>query len=391
MIKKFFYIIVTLTVLGSLAAGIGSRYVDRNFNQVLDLPLPTITPETKALHDSLLIMDWHNDALLWNRDFVEGANRGHSDLPRLQQGNTGLQMFTIVSKSPRGLNINQNEDSSDNITALAMIQGWPVRTWNSLIERGLYQAAKLDAEVAASGGQLRWIKSRADLNHFLQQRDKTEPKPIGVLLGSEGSHVLEGDLANLDKLYNAGLRMMGLQHFFDNRAGGSQSGVSKGGLTAFGRELVVALNEKKIIIDLAHSSTSVVEDVLAITARPVVVSHIGVKGVCDSERNLPDSLLKAIADQGGLIAIGYWREVICDVSPKGIARAIQYAVDLVGEDHVALGSDFDGTVITPFDAAGIAQITQALLAAGLTETQIRKVMGENSVRFLLSQLPADEA
>ncbi len=390
MIKKFFYIIVTLTVLGSLAAGFGSRYVDRSYNQVLDLALPPIKAEAKALHDSLLIMDWHNDALLWDRDFLHGSRRGHSDLPRLQQGNTGLQMFTIVSKSPRGLNIEENQDSSDNITALAMIQGWPLRTWNSLFERAIYQAAKLDAEVTDSSGQLRWIKSRNDLNRFLTEREKTEPKAIGVLLGSEGSHVLEGNLANLDKLYDAGLRMMGLQHFFDNRAGGSQSGVTKGGLTDFGHQLVAALNKKQIIIDLAHSSPKVVEDVLKISNRPVVISHIGVNGVCNSERNLPDQLLKAIADRGGLIAIGYWREVICDVSPAGIARAIRSAVNLLGEDHVALGSDFDGAIIAPFDAAGIGQITQALMEAGLTETQIRKVMGENSVRFLQSQLPANK-
>ncbi len=390
MIRKPFYIIVCAVVLGLIAAGLGSRQIDRNQNQVLDIPLPKITAETKALHDSLLIMDWHSDSLLWNRSLVSGSSRGHADLPRLQQGNTGLQMFTIVSKSPRGQNLVETKEGFDNITALALLQGWPVRTWDSLFERAMYQAMKLDEEVAASQGQMVWIKTQSDLEKLLDQRNSTQPPVIGAMLGSEGSHVLEGNLANLDKLYNAGLRMMGLQHFFDNQAGGSQSGVKKGGLTEFGRQLVAALNEKQIIIDLAHSSTRVVEDVLAISKRPAVVSHIGVKGVCDSERNLPDDLLKAIADQGGLIAIGYWQEVICDVSPAGIARAIHYAVNLLGEDHVALGSDFDGAVTTPFDASGIAQITQALISAGLSEAQIRKVMGENSVRFLQQQLPTSE-
>ena len=389
IIKKTFYTIVSLIVVLFLAAGLGSRIIDDNINPVLELPPPTVSERALGLHNELLIVDWHADTLLWNRNILKRAKRGHVDLPRLQEGNTGLQMFTVVSKSPYGQNDIETSDTFDKVTPLVMIQGWPIRTWNSLLERALHQAAKLQMAADSSGGELVWIKSREDLTRFLAERQQTSPPVTGAMFGSEGAHVLEGNLANLDRLYDVGLRMMALQHFFDNKAGGSLHGMGKGGLTEFGRELVAALNKKQIMIDLAHSSQKVVEDVLAISKRPVVISHTGIYGACNSPRNLPDSVLKAVADKGGLIAVGYWGSAICDVSPAGIAKSIRYAVDILGEDHVALGSDFDGAVATPFDAAGLPRLTLALLQSGLTEAQIRKVMGENSIRFLQQQLPTE--
>ena len=142
-----------------------------------------------------------------------------------------------------------------------------------------------------------------------------------------------------------------------------------------------------MIIDVAHSSEQVVRDVLARTDKPVIVSHTGLKGHCNTARNIPDDLMKAIADHGGLVGIGFWDGAICDPSPEGIASAIVYAVNFLGVDHVALGSDFDGTVTTPFDASELAALTQALVDADLSEDVIRAVMGENAIRFFSENLP----
>ena len=125
------------------------------------------------------------------------------------------------------------------------------------------------------------------------------------------------------------------------------------------------------------------------SSRPVVVSHTGVFGACASARNFPDELMREIAAAGGLIAIGFWDKAVCDISPAGVAAAISYAVELLGEDHVALGSDFDGGTRTSFDSSELAALTQALLDAGMSETAIRKVMGDNSVNFLQRWLPRD--
>jgi len=182
---------------------------------------------------------------------------------------------------------------------------------------------------------------------------------------------------------------MGLQHFFDNELGGSMHGTSKAGLTEFGRQAVLEMVAQSIIIDVAHSSEQVVRDVLELTPAPVMISHGGVLSHCPrtASRNLPDELTKAIAARGGIIGIGYFEGAICDISPKGIARAIMDAVAVLGEDAVALGSDFDGTVETALDTSELAAITQELLNAGMDEDVIAKVMGENVYRFLTKNLP----
>lgn len=206
-------------------------------------------------------------------------------------------------------------------------------------------------------------------------------------MGMEGGHPLEGNIENLDKLYDAGYRLIGLQHFFDNELGGSLHGTSNAGLTPFGREVVLRAAEKNMIIDLAHSSPQVVKDVLAITAQPLVVSHSGIFSHCRVKRNFPDTLMKQIAATGGVIGIGYWKDVTCDDTPAGIVRTIRSAIDLLGEDHVSLGSDFDGAVATQFDTSELAALTHEMLRQGFSKQEIHKVMGGNMLRVLLQILP----
>ena len=314
---------------------------------------------------------------------------GQVDIPRLIKGNVGLQGFTIVTKSPRGQNINNNSADTDRITDLVIASGWPLRTWGSLYERAMYQMDSLHAFEQASAGQLSIIRSRADLEDFLKRYKPGGPRVAGWL-GIEGAHPLEGDIEKLDRLFDAGLRMAGITHFFDNELGGSMHGIDRGGLTEFGRQAVQRMQALGILVDLAHASSAVIDDVLAISLKnkkPVVVSHTGVKGTCDNNRNLSDDQVRGIAKTGGLIAIGFWDLAVCGRTPEDIARAIRYTAKLVGAKHVALGSDFDGSVTTPFDASGMAKITEALIRAGMSRYEIRLVMGLNVVRVLRRTLP----
>jgi microsomal dipeptidase-like Zn-dependent dipeptidase len=232
---------------------------------------------------------------------------------------------------------------------------------------------------------VRFVTTRAELDAVLAARQQGQ-RVTAVLFGTEGGHPLEGDLANLDALQAAGLRVMGLQHFFDNALGGSLHGEGNHGLTDFGRAVVSELVRRPIVLDLAHSSQQVARDVLAMTDMPLIVSHTGLHSHCAVKRNFPDALMRAIAATGGVIGIGYWQEVTCDDTPAGIAAAVKAAIAAVGEDHVSLGSDFDGAVTTTFDTAELAAVTQALLDAGVSEAQIRKVAGENMVRVLRARL-----
>jgi microsomal dipeptidase-like Zn-dependent dipeptidase len=386
--KRYFTIFVlALIVALGLFLTFAPTILDKGQNLVVEHQPYKISPQAQALHSSLLVGDWHADSLLWMRNLSEEYDYGHLDFPRMQQGNLGLQMFTTVTKSPSGQNYELNQtDASDNITLLAMMQRWPTATWSSLAERALFQADKLHHLAAHDPDNLMLIRSRIELAEFLQRR-QSNPTLIGGLLGTEGSHALDGDLANIQGLYNRGFRMMSLQHFFDNKLGGSLHGTSGAGLTQFGRDAVAEMLALGIMLDVSHSSEQVVADTLALSDKPLIVSHTGFQGHCDSPRNISDALMEQIAAAGGLIAVGFWDGAICGNSPATVAAAIVYGIGLVGEDHVALGSDFDGTVTTSFDGSEMAVITQALLDANLSEQQIRKVMGENMLGYLQTYLP----
>ena len=386
-------IITTLTAASlALVGGFLSApgLVDQQINQVYSQAAKAPTATTQALHQRLWIADLHADSLLWQRNLNRDSQRGHVDFPRLQRGNVALQAFSVVTKTPRKMNIERNGSDTDNITALVVAQGLPPATWNSLLARATYQADELRQQAAGSEGKVRVIGSRAQLRSFIAARDK-DHRLVAGWLTLEGAHALEGKLDNLDTLYRAGFRMATPTHFFDTELSGSQHGLNKGGLTPLGRQWLRAMEQRKMIVDLAHASPATIDDVLSLATRPVMVSHTGVRGTCANGRNLSDAQLKRIAAQGGLVGIGFWNTAVCGKDVASIARAIKYTVKLIGAEHVAYGSDFDGAVTTAIDAAGLPRLTQALLDAGLSEAQIRRVAGENVRDFLLKNLPDDDA
>jgi len=364
--------------------------VERHYNTVPARRHPPPSARAIALHRRLTIVDLHADSLLWDRDLGQRSGRGHVDVPRLIEGNVAIQAFTVVTKSPRGLNNERNDDKSDLITALAIAERWPPRTWTSLRERALYQAKKLQDTAARSDGRLTLLRTRDDVTRYVERR-RTQPGITAGFLGLEGAHALEGDLGRVDTLFDAGFRMIAPTHFFDTEWAGSAHGLTKGGLTDRGRELVRRLEQRRILLDLAHASPRTIADAVAMAQRPVVVSHTGVKGTCDNIRNLSDDELRGVARTGGLIGIGFWGPkgagAVCGDDAAAVARAIRYAVQIAGVEHVALGSDWDGTVPAPFDAAGIVELTDALLGAGFSDEDVERVMGGNAVRLLSAQLP----
>lgn len=389
--------LVTGTILGALAAIGGppirrtigtalSARTERRLNGVGNRGPYAVDPAAHDLHERLTVVDLHADSLLWGRDLLRRADRGHVDVPRLIDGNVALQVFALPTKVPRHLNIERNDDRTDDIRLVAFLQGWPRTTWRSLLARADYQAGRLATMAAASGGRLVLVRSVADLDALLAHRAAGD-RVVGALLAIEGAHALDGDPANIDHLVAVGYRMLGLTHFFDNGFAGSAHGTTKGGLTAIGRDLVERLEERSILVDLAHASPAVIDDVLAIARRPVVASHTGVRGTADNVRNLTDDQLRGIAATGGVVGIGFWPTASGGHDALSIARAISHAVAVIGADHVALGSDFDGAVPVPFDASGMALLTEALLAEGLDEAGIAAVMGGSAIRLLREALP----
>jgi microsomal dipeptidase-like Zn-dependent dipeptidase len=382
-------LLIALPLLAAVGLGIFfylPGFLDREMNTVAAPPPYQASDNAQALHKTLFVADLHDDALLWNRNLLERHDFGHSDLPRLLEGHVGLQVFSTVTKTPRGLNYESNGADSDDITLLVMAQRWPRATWTSLLERALYQGRKLQEAADGSQGKLTLVRSGKDFADYLTAWE-TDPNRVAAILATEGLHPLEGKLENVDRLFDAGFRITGLTHFFDNEVGGSAHGLEKGGLTPFGRRVIARLEEKKMVVDLAHASRPLIDDVLGMAERPVLVSHTGVEGTCPGTRNLSDAHIQRIAATGGVIGIGYWDTAVCDTSVKAIVKAIRYTVDKVGVAHVALGSDFDGAVHTPFDTSGLAQLTQGLQEAGFSESDIAAIMGGNVRRLLLETLP----
>ena len=340
----------------------------------------------RALHATLLVADMHADTLLWDRDVLARSERGHADVPRLAEGGVALQFFTVVSRTPYAPRYDANPEGLDGVTALAVAGRWPLRSVRSLRERALYQARKLHEAAVRSGGRLVVIKTASDLARFVERR-KGDPQLVAGLLGLEGAYPLEGDVNNVDALFDAGFRMLAPTHLYDNEWGGSAHGVNKTGLTEKGREMVRRAEARGMLVDLAHASAQTIDDVVAVSTRPLVVSHTGVRGTCDNNRNLSDEQLRKIAAKGGVVGIGYWDAATCGGDARAVARAIRHAADVVGVEHVALGSDFDGAVTEPFDTTGVVLVTDALLEEGFTEEEVGRVMGGNVFRLLAETLP----
>ncbi len=382
--KKFFKILLIIIAVALLGFFLFvPTYLDKSSNKM------TITgAATKnGWYDSIpFIADLHCDELLWDRDLLEKIEYGHVDVPRMQQANMAFQVFTIVSKVPAGINIEKNDGNSDQIALLSFAQLRPVSNWFSIKARALNQCQTLHDFAKESSGQLRVITSRNELQQFITDR-KTNPKLTSGMLGLEGAQPLEGNLNNLQDFYNIGVRYIGLAHFYDNEFAGSAHGMEKGGLTSLGKQLIKKMDSLHILIDLAHSSQQTINDVFALHEGPVLVSHTGIKGVCDNQRNLTDEHLQEIGRRNGLVGIGLWETAVCGKDAAATAKSIRYVADKIGVDKVALGSDWDGAIEAHFDVTGLPLLVSELEKLKFTRSEIEQILGGNVRDFFLRNLP----
>lgn len=385
--KWLWGVLIGLVVLYALAVAIVPKTLDRQKNTTKQLPPYQVSDKALDVYNSLdFIADLHCDALLWSRNLTDKNTLGHLDFPRMQEANMALQAFTIVTKSPAGQNFSKNTaEAFDNITLLSFLQARPISNWFSLFERAAYQSRRLHKFAAAYNDEFIVVENANDLNRLIRLR-KQNKRVIGGFLGVEGAHCLEGKIENLDKLYEEGVRMVGPTHFFDNELGGSAHGVAKGGLTEFGRTVIQRMDELHMIVDLAHASPALIDDILEETKNPVLVSHTGVRGTMDNSRNLSDEHIRKIAAQGGLIGIAYFKGAVAEPLTQGIVDAMKHIKSIAGVECIALGSDYDGSVSAPFDITGLPLLVEELLNQGFQVDEIKAIMGENVKRFMLRTL-----
>jgi len=247
--------------------------------------------------------------------------------------------------------------------------------------------------------------SRAELEDILSQKDGT----VAIIHNVEGAHSLDGDLNNLDTLFNRGVAYLTLAHFYPNEAvhpvfpfpeyakalGGfrRRRDLTKG-ITTFGRQVVKRMIEIGMLIDITHCTPQARKDVYAIIDEsgekpPVIASHIGAFEINPNPYNLRDWEIEWIGGTGGVIGIifmNYW--LVPHERKQGIdyiVQTIRHLVDIAGSKHVALGSDFDGFTDPPDDIKDISKLkflTQRLVAEDFTESQILDILGGNVLRVL---------
>lgn len=386
--RRLTFAAVVLLSLSVFFFFVAAPTLDHIANRETGATHPPVSERARELHRKLWVADLHADSLMWNRDLSQRNARGLVDIPRLIEGGVALQAFTIVSKVPWGMNISSNSDSGDMLLPLLVAQRWPVRTWTSLLERAMYQAERLGAAARDSGGSFSLITTREGLARYRESRAR-DPKRTAGFLGIEGAQVLEGNFDHLGRLFAAGFRMLAPSHFFDTEVGGSAHGERKTGLTPLGRRVIQEMERIGMLVDLAHAAPRTIDDVLDMATRPVVFSHTGVVATCDNQRNVTDATLRRLAQNGGIVGIGFFRSAVCGEDLSSIVRAIRHVVDLIGAEHVALGSDFDGFVRTPVDAAELPALTDALLSAGFSPQQLERIMGGNVMDLLSRTLPAE--
>ena len=258
---------------------------------------------------------------------------------------------------------------------------------------------------------------------------------IAALMGMEGGHMINDDLAQLRKYAGLGVRYLTLTHFGNNNwADSSTDKPAHNGLTPFGKDVVRELNKLGVMVDISHVSDKTFYDALAVTSAPVIASHSSCRAIANHPRNMTDDMIRALAKNGGVMMINYHAAFLSEefrvasekksgnvvasmaamskkcggneacttmeseridheamakgelpkVSWEKIIEHIDHAVKIAGADHVGLGSDFDGATmpIGLEDASKLPKITDALLKKGYSEQDITKILGGNILRVM---------
>jgi membrane dipeptidase len=244
------------------------------------------------------------------------------------------------------------------------------------------QIDALDAAIERSNGMLRKARTAADIEAC------HAAGAVSALLGIEGAHALEGDLANLQAFVRRGVRYLGLAHFSANEACFPAYGHGRRdseGLTSFGRELVDRCHAHGVLVDLAHVNRRGFLEACQASRSPPLVSHTGVSGAFAHWRNVDDEQLRAVATRGGVVGVIFCPRFLGGDGLGPVVRHIEHIVNVAGEDTPALGSDWDGFIVPTrglASPAGLPALVDALLQRGLTRDAIGKILRGNVLRLL---------
>jgi membrane dipeptidase len=337
------------------------------------------------------IFDGHNDVVQHlaeyregGRDFLVRSEDGHLDLPRAQEGGMIGGLFALFAKPER--------PPEGNVTRTA--DGYEVRLADPL--DAAYARVRINSQlsalkhlVARAAGKIRWATTVDEIE--AGRRDGT----FVMVLHVEGAEAIDADLDGLEALYSSGLRSLGPVWSRPNIFGHGvpfaypRSPDIGPGLTDAGKALVKACNRLGIMLDVSHLNERGFWDIAAISTAPIVATHACAHAICRSTRNLTDRQLDAVRESDGIVGFNF---SVSDVRPdahrdpdiaiSAVTEHLCYLVERMGEDHVALGSDFDGAVMPlPIrDASHLPNLIQSLRAHGFDDATVRKIAFGNWMR-----------
>ncbi len=326
-----------------------------------------IPSAARAVHRAALVFDAHADTLteMTDRgyDLDAGPEGTHLDLPRCAGGNLDVQVFTCFV-SPKCL----PDGAADRVRA---------------------QLATMDRQLARFPDRVTLCTAPGDI------RAARASGRLAAVLAIEGGHAIEDDLDVLLEFHGRGVRTMTLTWNNSNEwADGCGDDGPHGGLTDRGREVVAAMEELGMVVDVSHAARSTFDDVLASARRPLVASHSCARALRDHPRNLEDDQLRAIAAQGGVACLNLYPAFLVAEGPATLDDVLDHMdrfVEVAGPDHVGLGTDFDGIPTTPAgleNVAALPRLTAGMLARGHSAETVTKVLGANLLR--LFDGPGDE-
>jgi membrane dipeptidase len=366
-----------------------------------------ISERARKLHFSSIVVDTHDDTTqrLLDGKFDLGPRdaNGSIDIPRMKEGNLSAIFFSIWIPSKI--------------------------TGPEAVKRAMDQIDAVREQIRKHPNDLALATTAAEV------RDARKQGKIGALMGVEGGHMIASDLGVLRSYAALGVRYMTLTHSGnDEWADSSTDKPVHNGLTDFGKDVVREMNRLGVMVDISHVSDKTLNDALEVSKAPLIASHSSCRALCDAPRNMTDQMIKDLAAKGGVIQVNYHvgflsqefrdaekakpeleKEIQAEITKRcgdnegctliegdlvvrefmnagklprvdytKIIEHIDHAVKLAGVDHVGLGSDFDGAMM-PFgmeDASKLPQITEALLQKGYSEGDIRKILGENTLRVM---------
>lgn len=337
--------------------------------------------DAKTLHQDALVIDSHNDTIV---SHIRRGNRSLSEHPNTKRHNGTIAYLRGPLTPPSSdidIQINFPNMKKGGINA-AFFAVDVTRAWKHHLTYALDAFGFFHMEVADTDDVI-IAKSAQDITQAKSQNK------LAAILAVENSDGTEGSLNVLHMLYHLGIRAMGLTHNISSwAADGNAEERSKGGLTTYGVSLIKEMNHLGMLVDISHISEPGFWDVIDTTTKPIIASHSNAKAVCDHPRNLTDEQIKAIAQNGGSIGITFVPSFIDDTAPTfdKLINHIDHIAQCVGPDHVGIGSDFDGGGTLVKDATEFPKFTEELLKRNFTETDIRKILGENHLRVLTQAL-----